>query len=506
MKKKVITISVMVGYAILYMFSLKNNMIFGGDTIQYLNMAYKVQNMEWPMSQNWMPSYGIVIGMVSWITGNVLNAAIAVNLIITLAVIYVINLCLREWFPHSRWAYVAGYSLVLTNREFYYHSLSMMAELPMLLVFLTALYIITKTFKANQVLVNENIKWLSLLSLVGMFTKYNAIILIIMIIALLWAWNDYRNKFSKTLLFIVPIAIPYGIWAIIKPGSEVIVTALIKPAFVKGFLENTHYFWIAFWDYFTSPQISAWYSTLNPMISMFLWLLCMVGFIFCSWRGYITDSLHKPWFLLTAFVCIYVIGFTYIATTTGRFEITIRQLNYPFFIIPFLGIFILKYFIKKRLFYFTGMSLLVSFIMVGGFKMYGRFHAFRNKGYGELAGTNYSVSEYECLQYAFKYISDNGIESNQIYTNKHKVLGIHFNFQVLNKLPTSLNWRGNHTFYLKGKAFHDAMYIMLVNLANNGILIFVNDDFQELCKKYETFIDDKLVLVTFSDGFVIHKK
>jgi hypothetical protein len=45
-----------------------------------------------------------------------------------------------------------------------------------------------------------------------------------------------------------------------------------------------------------------------------------------------------------------------------------------------------------------------------------------------------------------------------------------------------------------------------VNLANNGILIFVNDDFQELCKKYETFIDDKLVLVSFSDGFVIHKK
>jgi hypothetical protein len=63
---KVVATTVMVFYAMLYLFSLKNNMVFGRDTIQYLNMAYKVQHLEWPLSQRWMPLYGVIIGMVSW--------------------------------------------------------------------------------------------------------------------------------------------------------------------------------------------------------------------------------------------------------------------------------------------------------------------------------------------------------------------------------------------------------------------------------------------------------
>jgi hypothetical protein len=503
---KVVATTVMVFYAMLYLFSLKNNMVFGRDTIQYLNMAYKVQHLEWPLSQRWMPLYGVIIGMVSWFTGSILTAAIIVNLLITLSILWVTNLCLREWYPHNSWALILGNALVLTNREFYYHSLSMMAEQQMLLVFIALLYVITETFKAQHVIVQENIKWLSFLSALGMFTKYNTIVIVLMILALMWTWKQEKHKIKRMLYYLFPIVITYGLWVVYKPGSEVIVTALFIPSFFIGFIDNTHYFWISFLDYFTTPQIAAWFSTYSPIISLMLSLLCVIGFLYFCWYVMKKELLHQPYFLLLAFVFIYVSGFTYIATTTGRFEITIRQLNYPFFVLQFVAIFILVYLQKKPQFFKIGMGMAVLFVMVGGYKMYGRFHAFRNTGYGELAGTNYDVSEYQCLQYAFEYIKRHGIESKNIYTNKHKVLGIHFGFEELKKLPTSLNWRGNHTFYLQGDLFYEAMQQLCDTISANGILIFVGDDFGSKIQLYRSYLDSLMMVVSFSDGFVIHKK
>lgn len=481
-------------------------MVFGGDTMQYLSMAYKVQHFEWPMSQKWMPLYGIILGIFSWLTGSVLVSAIVVNLLLTLSTLWVVNLCLKKWFPNNLWALGLGNLLVLTNREFYYHSLSMMAEMQMLLLFTLGLYWISKSFVSNQTIRNKDIGILSLISILGMYTKYNAIVLVLMVVALLIIWKTSQNRIKNIAIYLVPIAIAYSIWVLIKPGSEVVVTALFKPTFFKGFVANTHYFWIAFWDYFTFPKFTKWYSSLPSALSLFAWLTCLGLFLFATWKRFKNQTLHETSFLILAFVCIYVIGFVYIATTTGRFEITIRQLNYPFFMLPFVVLFYVFDLKNKRDFYKIGLFLVLVFLVASSVKTIGRYKAFRTTGYGELAGTMYNASEYDCLHYAFEYIEKNKLDRTKIYTNKHKVLGIHYGFEELQKLPTSLNWMGNHTFYLQGHAFKKSMLELMEFIQEKGILIYVGDDFEAKKSVYKSYIDSNTALKSFKDGFVIHKK
>lgn len=481
-------------------------MIFGGDTMQYLNMAYKVQHFEWPLSQKWMPLYGIILGVFSWFTGSVLVSAIVVNLLLTLTTLWVVNLCLKKWFPNNTVALVLGNILVLTNREFYYHSLSMMAEMQMLLLFTLGLYWISKTFVSNQIIRNRDIGILSLISILGMYTKYNAIVLVLMVVALLIVWKPGQNRIKNIAFYLVPIAIAYSIWVLIKPGSEVVVTALFKPTFFKGFVANTHYFWIAFWDYFTFPHFTKWYKSLPSAISLIAWLICLGLFLLSIWKRFKNKTLHEGSFLVLAFICIYVIGFVYIATTTGRFEITIRQLNYPFFMLPFVVLFYLFESKKIRGIYNTGLLLVLFFVLGSSVKMLGRYNAFRNTGYGDLSRTMYTANEYECLDYAFKYIKQIELGAQEIYTNKHKVLGIHFGFEELQKLPTSQNWMGNHTFYLDGDTFKKAMLEVMESIQEKGILIYVGDDFEEKKAIYDSYIDSNILLNSFKDGFVIHKK
>lgn len=501
-----ITLFVLLFYTVLYVFSLKNNMIFGGDTMQYLNMAHKVQHVEWPLSQKWMPLYGIILGIFSWVTGSVLSAAIVVNLLLTLTTLWVVNLCLKLWFPNNLWALVLGNVLVLTNREFYYHSLSMMAEMQMLLIFLLALYVLSLTFKSNQILNPKHIISLSLLSVLGMYTKYNTIVLVLMIVGLLLAWNPQQNRIRNSVLYLAPITLAYAIWVLIKPGNEVVVTALFKPTFFKGFAANTHYYWIAFWDYFTFPLFAKWYSSLPSVISVVAWLTCLGLFLFATWQRFKNQTLHEASFLVLKFIGIYIIGFLYIATTTGGGEITIRQLNYPFFMLPFVVLFYLFDLKNKGGFYKIGLFLVLVFVLGSSVKMMGRYIAFRTTGYGELAGTMYKASEYDCLNNAFDYIEKNKLGRSDIYTNKHKVLGIHYGFEELQKLPTSPNWMGNHTFYLYGDEFRKAMLEVMASIQNKGILIYVGDDFEEKKVIFKPYIDSRITFKSFKDGFVIYKK
>jgi len=493
-------------YGVMYLLSLKNNMVFGGDSMQYLGMANKVFHFELPLSEKWMPLYSILIGVFAWVVGDIFVAATCVNFVLLLGIIVSLNMLINKVFNGRIAPILLLNALLLTNRELLYHAMSMMAELPMLFLFIVILVYLVFQTQEKKAITRKGLLVLSTLSVLAIFTKYNAIVIVLMISSFLLFWDKQKRKGLSLLVYLSPIALIYSLWIWAKPGKEVIVTALFKPELFSEFTANAHYFFTVCIDYFTAPFLTKLYSQLPSWISLLLFVTMVLVFICVSIFVILKEKLCNPLYLIMAFVIVYSIGFMYISITTGQAQMDIRQLNYPFFFVM-IGFLILAFSNMGRVWIKKCVSVLVLLLITfGSIKTYGRLKAFRTVGYGEMAGTKYLAHEYDCLKYAYEFIENQKTEIDHIYTNKHKVLGINFGFVELGKLPTSKIWEGNHTYFLEGDTKTQALKILYEKiLLNQGIVIYVGDDFLNQVEFYKQNIIEGLEIKVFEDGFVVHK-
>jgi len=494
-------------FGTLYWYSIQSHLVFGGDTMSYLQMAEQVRLGKAPLSEKWMPLYGTCIGLLAKITGDILLSAKWVNFMFMLGVVFLVQFFTHKFFPKNKFALIISLLLMLANREFLFHSLNMMAELPMLFFFLWILFLLVHYLSDAIGFTYPRVALLASLSVLGLFTKYNAIIVVLLIIACILFTEQKRKKWKLLGVYIGVIALFYGFWAYVKPGKEVVVTAMFKPELITDFLNYVHYFWIAAIDHFSAPIIASAYAKASPYASLVLSALVTAIGLLLIWREYKKKQKISTFWILPIFAWLYAVGFIYIASTTGRFEITLRQCNYPFFVLQYSMVFVFFNHNMSPRWGIVLRVLILVFIAFGILKLSGRVKAFRTVGYGDMAGTTYTPTYYESVRIAMNIIEEKKIPTEKIFTDKHKVLGINFGFKELRKLPTSTYWSANRSYTLQGKEREDAWQLMVNELKQGGVLVYVGPDFKTQWELYSSLcVEPELDCVLTQDGFVVYGK
>ena len=167
---------------LVYLLCSRWELIYTNDSFQYLKMAYLFSNGQLPLTDKWMPLYSIFIGLVHIITKlSLLQSAYIVNVSFFLLTLTLLSQMIKSIHETKYAFFMLACCLIPLNKYFITSSVTIMGELPML--FWTILFII----QFNKTIIHQNwsignITLLSCIILCSIFTKYNGLILFVMMI------------------------------------------------------------------------------------------------------------------------------------------------------------------------------------------------------------------------------------------------------------------------------------------------------------------------------------
>jgi hypothetical protein len=207
--------------------------------------------------------------------------------------------------------------------------------------------------------------------------------------------------------------------------------------------------------------------------------------------------------ILLLFIFGYIGAFLYLTSATGINEVNQRTLFYPLFVV----LLFLIYKVVKSEVVMLRTGLFVVLLTIGFFnflKLNQTYKRFVTTGYGELA-SSFLKAKNQTFENAIKLIKEKNIKSENIYTNRHKLLPIYLNFVLLKELPTNRQWLGNKHWYLSDKEIELKLSeIKLSMQENNSIIIFVGSDSDKVFQNYYTDLSKYFALLQYEDGFIIY--
>jgi hypothetical protein len=486
-------------YALLILFSIRNGPVFAGDSLQYLKMANQVRNGFLPQSDNWLPLYSFFVGVNSFFVGNLFDAVIFTNILFIILLVFLINyfICFLELGKSS---FLFGNLFIFSDRELYLNSLSIMAELPTLVTFLSILILMFRLFSENKILNNKYFLCIVVISLLASILKYNYFPMIIIVLIFVFKNRiSLLNKIKYSLIYLLALFVSYSSWFLWNQKF------VFKSIYYDMKLDVLGNFKIGLTNLFSvliEYNLSSKYADLisHKVGYMVLSLILIIIVAFILIDKSIKGLKGVVWFW--CFICAYVIMYFFVCIATGNSQIDIRQMFYPLFLINLIIVFtLLKLASKKSWFYYM---LIAVFLSVGLLKTHNRMNAFLNTGYGDLTKEMKNPETLNVIKGSKGIIKSYDINLEFIYTNKYKTLGILFDYQEFKRLPNSGTW-GLSGFKYSEKTEE---YPIVINeiIKNNGLIIYILDDFESQYMIYSQYLNKNIVIKKYNDGFVAYRK
>lgn len=492
---------------LLYLLSYKNGLVFSGDSIQYLKMAYKTSLFQLPVTDKWMPLYSVFIGIFTFWGINILDAAFIVNLLLYVGVLlltlYLINLLSTK----NSYAIVGMGFLILLNRELLFNSLSIMGELPMFFFILLFFTFLFRYLKNEGKLTIIQTFVLALIVMFSVFTKYNGLVLFILLLYIAAVTNKGRyNMVMKLSIVTFVVFVPYIIWSRIKADNDIVANALASYSFFSNILINLKDLTLTFSEFLFIPKVTSFLQTNFSETS-----LAIVGIvILCGFLIVLLIEARKSikgiGFILTSFVILYLISFLYLSSSTGINEVNQRTLFYPLMILLVYIIYLFTYVVNQKHKVFLSVIIIIL-IVFNSLKVYQTTKRFVTTGYGTLS-KDFVLNKNQTLDNSLLLINEKNLVSSQIFTNQHKLLPIYLDFELMNELPTNRQWLGNKNWYKDDfTIINELMELKKKVVFEHGLIIYLGNDFLGLYNKYFKSIfdnDPNITIRFYSDGFVIN--
>lgn len=503
-------------FSILFFRSLNHNLVFSGDSIQYLGMAHEIIQGRFPFSDKWMPFYPFLIAIFSVFTGgNLLHSVVIVNYGFLIGVILIVNYLFCKVLKLNALHFLFLNIILLFSREIYFNSLTIMAELPMLFMFLTSISYFIIKLKQDKLTDTKSLLFNAFLSILTLFTKYNGIVLLILFsfyIILLLAKEG--KKIFIVFYYIAPILFFYILWTINKPGKEMFSNFLHGKEIYQNVLISGSDLFISFFDYFTIPKISREYAGLDKFFSLIFLVLLFLFMIFKVYNGLILQKELKR--IQTFFFSFFLVYFSLLlfgVSFSGINEVNQRTMFYPFFTLSLFPIIILaeqrnvKLSINKAIKIASYTTILI-FCLAGYFKVKQTYLKFRNEGYGELSKSYNVPYTSDALTSALSFIKRNNTNEVNLYSNKQKIVSIYLNYKELNPLPTNRQYLGNYFTFLDSSTISEIVNGPIKNdiLNRKGLIVYLGSNSDSIYYKFYNFIDSNITHEFHKDGFLVYKK
>ena len=482
-----------------------NGMFFTGDSIQYLKMAYRANNLQLPITDKWMPMYSIFIGTFMFLGLDIFVSSQVVNFILYLTVAYLLFELLST-FTNKKFVFLLSGGLLILHRELVMNSMTIMGELPMLFSFLLFFVIIAKSNIEERSKISFYIK-LPVLILMSVFTKYNGLVLFGPFVYLLIINKVKGNKLFIGLIGFAIVFIPYFLWSRVKTDNDIVMNGIISSGFVDNISINLIALTNTILDFLFIPNVTSFITenTTEIFQVVFGCVIFLIG-LFLMLFEFIKDK-SSIGFLILLFILSYLFAGIYLSSATGVNEVNQRTMFYP---LIFMLIYLIYAFTKlnnRFLKVITGIFICML-IIFNSLKLYQTTKRFLITGYGDLSA-EYFRNKNEVLDNVIKIIKDKQLASDKIYTNKHKLLPVFFDFELMNELPTNMQWLGNRNWYKDDETIHQELFFIKSNIEiNDNIVVYIGGDFMDIYNKHykSVFNQDAEIKVSyFVDGFIIYK-
>ena len=373
--------------------------------------------------------------------------------------------------------------------------MTVMAEM-CFLALLMILYIFIFNIIDNKAIVSKvDLIPIFAISFLILMTKFNALIAFIVVSYFLFDFSGKRYYWSAIYLFL--LAVLYGLHGHLFSTYGVFANNLLSLSMLdlNLFFQGFHKFISVLVEYLSAPLLGELYNNLSPNTSIVFFVLFACLFYFQVKK----KGRRSHDFIILSFIFLYVIIFIVVAKSSKAAQIDLRQMFIPVFLLN-IYLFIRIYQWNNNWKYF----LMSVIFILGGYKTLRRFQAFNEVGYGDFNVTMEGWRNFEVIKAAKNKIVKTGIVDSAIYTNKFKSLGVDFGFIELGKSPNIGYWTDKG--YKSPTAVDLKFFFKNKITSNNGILIYVTDDFEEMyntCKREAT---EDVVLEIFKDGFIVYKR
>ena len=477
-------------------------MFFTGDSIQYLKMAYKVNNLQLPITDKWMPLYSIFIGTLMFSGLDIFVSVQVVNFILYICVAYLLFELLAT-FTNKKFVFLLAGGLLILHRELVMNSMTIMAELPMLFTLLLFFVLIAKSKTEEQGEISFYIK-LSFVILISVFTKYNGLVLFGPFFYLLFVNKIKGNKAFIGILSIAIVFVPYIIWSKIKTENDIVMNGMLSNKFFDNISINLVSFTNTLLDFLSVPKVTSLLIENSSVIFQILFaVLVLLTLALFTLKEFIKDK-KGIGVLILLFIVIYLVVFIYMSSSTGVNEVNQRTLFYP---LIFMLVYLIYTFTKlnnRFLRVITGLFICML-IVFNSLKLYQTTKRFRTTGYGDLSA-EYFKNKDGVLDNAIKLIKEKQYPSNKIFTNKHKLLPVFFDFELMNELPTNRQWLGNKHWLKDEETITEELISIKTKIkSDNNLIIYIGNDNLEIYNKHYKFHfeDTNFNVSHFEDGFII---
>lgn len=481
-------------------------LIYTNDSFQYLKMAYLFSNGELPLTDKWMPLYSVLIGLVHNITNlSLLQSTFMVNLSFFVLTLALLSQVIKSIHPTRYAFFILAFCLIALNKYFITSSVTIMGELPML--FWTLLFFI----QFNKMIVNKNwitsnIILLSCIILCSIFTKYNGMILFIMMIIGILIYDNTAKKYIHIAVSSLIVLTPYIIWSRLKSKEDVILTAIAKNSFIDNVFINLQDLFKTLIEFFFNENI---YMKMNVRIPDYYQITLMVIILSITSIKLYQEFRSKQesiGMILLSFSLFYITSLLVLLSTAGVNEMNTRTLLYPLITLTIYLFTLLKKENNKAVIRYSTLSFILIIICFNGFKLLDNANKLYTSGSGSL-NQDYCKNQGQTLDFIKTYIHQNQLNPQQIHTNENKLLPIYFDYSIMTALPTNSAWKGNYQVDKSNEEIDKEINILTEQISREKhVICFLGKQHKRIYNlHYEKHFTDssQFKIYQFTDGFII---
>jgi hypothetical protein len=462
-----------------------------------------------PITDKWMPFYSILIGLVHIITSlSLLKSTFIVNTCLFGLILMMIHKITLQSSYLSIPFQIVGFIVFTTNQLFISSGITIMAELPLLF------WILIFCLKLHRTV--ENTHWtfgqvtlLSIIVLCSILTKYNGLVLFIILLLSIFYFDRSQKKYLKILLCSFIVLVPYYIWSHLKADEEVIMTAILKNSFMQNISINLIDLFKTLTIFIFNERI---YYTLTAIFNQNFQILFMVAFLIgiaaLVLFEFITNK-NKIEFIFISFSLIYILSLTFLLSIAGVNEMNTRTAFYPLMVSLLYLIIKTKRENNKQIIRLTSSSILTIILCFNTIKLIDYCKISYSKGNGAL-NKDYFQNKNQSLDYALQIIQEKGLSNKQIHTNENKVIPILLDYKIMEPIPTNPSWIGNYEQKKDSTQIKQEIQKLSDQISKeNHILCFFGSNSKKIYDRVYSpqFSDINLFTIKeFNDGVIITSK
>jgi hypothetical protein len=449
-------------WIVLFLILTNVNLIFSGDSIEYLNMAQQINDSKFPVSKMWMPLYPIMI----WLTAklffvNLLIGAKIYHLIITTTLLFVYIKLFIDRKLLFTWKYMIMISPIFCYYSFLIESITIMAEIQFLFLLILILHLVIKYFHEP---IRNLFVIINCLILLSIFTKYNGFVFLLFFVVVVFYKNDLFKALKLSFYCLIFNGFFYLLWLKIKPGGDFLMVSF-KFNNYHLLIDIVKDYYLSLFKYFTPFRISRYFENIVIQNSFLLFLIFLAFSFFLLLImavKFYKKKLSENNLILILIFC-YSLLLVFRQYCSGINEIDTRTLFYVLFLLSFL---IARNLIKKNYFF---MKLLYIFPIMGTLQVLNSLPNQFKTGSGALVIQEFQENSPMIKVFKNK-LKELKLRPQQIYSNENKIISIYTGFNKVCELPQSMQFSGNEYVYDE-QIFEKEKADLLFQIANNNWLI-----------------------------------